>query len=65
MEKFGPNTIYTIIDTVDGPEHVSTNLDDMSLEEVKELAEQIPGIYRYLLARIAEEQAAEDKSAQQ
>ena len=64
MEKVEPNTIYTIIDTVDGPEQVSTNLDDMSLEEVKELAEQIPGIYRYLLARIAEEQAAEDKSAQ-
>lgn len=64
MEKVSPNTIYTIIDSIDGPEHVSTNLDDMSLEEVRELAGVVPGIYRYLLARIAEEQDTKGKPAQ-
>lgn len=64
MEKVSPNTIYVIVDTIDGPEEEAVNLDDLSLEQVRDLAQEIPGLYKYLIVRSKEEHDNEDKSSQ-
>jgi copper chaperone CopZ len=56
MEKFeGKNVIITIIDTLDGPEEVSVDLDKISLEEIKKMIPDSPDLLPYYVERTLSE----------
>jgi copper chaperone CopZ len=51
MEKIGKNAIITIIDTLDGPEEVTVDLDKLSLDEIREMIPNSPGLLPYFVER--------------
>lgn len=55
MSELDNNVIISIVDTLDGPEELVLNLDEVSLEDLREMIPQFPDLLPYLVQRTLDE----------